>query len=652
MFRLPRGMSAIPPSQWLHLALRRLRMRRVAKRWPPDALPSHEDTVRAAFALKPDQLYDFLFDYWAQPTRQFFVLRNARERGEALVAAVPRLRVALLSEAEYLMSHEMDVLGSGRVNWGDPVRWRWDPVADYEWPLDSKALVAPEGGRDVKLPWTLGRFHHLVTLGRAYAISGDDRYAHEVVAQVMHWAQDNPVGHGLHWASAMEASIRVANLIWAFELILESKPAVTKDFTLTYLSLLMWHGRFIYDHREDYYPTTNHYLSNLCGLIWLGLYLQPVREAQTWLDFALAELEVELDKQVMGDGVAYEASTHYHWYDTAMLTWTVALLGLNERSHETIREQAGKMLDALAALWQPDNSLPLFGDVDSGYWLLLAGPDVRETLAFGAAVFNQPELMPAGLSVSQTCAWAGLATPEPAYDPPRYSALARAGWYVYRKPRETLAVTLGKVLPRGWGGHAHSDALSFEFRVGGRKILVDPGTYTYSRDPVARDAMRATAAHNTLQIDGIEQNDVPPGELFRVVPAVFEALYKANERQIQGELAYSQPDMTHVRRWFWDDNLGYWLIEDKVAGYGAHALCWRFHFAPGRVKASGLTAQTAESSTDNLYLYPREAPDGLTMALEDGWYAPHYGERERIAVAVYTLSAVLPVRVHWALQVR
>jgi hypothetical protein len=49
-------------------------------------------------------------------------------------------------------------------------------------------------------------------------------------------------------------------------------------------------------------------------------------------------------------------------------------------------------------------------------------------------------------------------------------------------------------------GHAHADALALEVSAGGRAVLTDSGTFSYTG--AARDAFRATAAHNTATVDG------------------------------------------------------------------------------------------------------------------------------------------------------
>ena len=58
-------------------------------------------------------------------------------------------------------------------------------------------------------------------------------------------------------------------------------------------------------------------------------------------------------------------------------------------------------------------------------------------------------------------------------------------------------------------GHAHADALALEVAAGGRPVLTDSGTFSYTG--AERDAFRATAAHNTATVDG-ESSSVTAGQ--------------------------------------------------------------------------------------------------------------------------------------------
>src|SRR5207248_10997711 len=63
----------------------------------------------------------------------------------------------------------------------------------------------------------------------------------------------------------------------------------------------------------------------------------------------------------------------------------------------------------------------------------------------------------------------------------------------------------------GKGSHTHNDKLSFVLRLDGDEVLCDSGTGCYTRDPEVRNRFRATAAHNSVLVDGEEQNTFDHG---------------------------------------------------------------------------------------------------------------------------------------------
>ena len=72
-----------------------------------------------------------------------------------------------------------------------------------------------------------------------------------------------------------------------------------------------------------------------------------------------------------------------------------------------------------------------------------------------------------------------------------------------------LLITNGIVGTNGFGNHKHNDQLSLRVsRSAGTPLIVDPGSFVYTSDPDARNRFRGTAYHNTLQIDGVEQNEI------------------------------------------------------------------------------------------------------------------------------------------------
>jgi hypothetical protein len=80
------------------------------------------------------------------------------------------------------------------------------------------------------------------------------------------------------------------------------------------------------------------------------------------------------------------------------------------------------------------------------------------------------------------------------------------GLYLYVSRRLYLAIRCGSVGQDGHGGHAHNDSLSFELSLAGYPIVVDSGTYMYTPNMECRNQFRSTRMHNTLSLQGKEQN--------------------------------------------------------------------------------------------------------------------------------------------------
>ena len=135
-------------------------------------------------------------------------------------------------------------------------------------------------GSDVRVLWELNRLGHFLTLARAYSSTKDERYAAEFFAQLQSWIEQNPYGRGPNWNCAMEVALRAINLLAAFEVFRHS-PNLDAASLRSFLQLLQQHGNYIQRNLEfSYIATSNHYLSDVVGLTWLGLMLPELRDAE------------------------------------------------------------------------------------------------------------------------------------------------------------------------------------------------------------------------------------------------------------------------------------------------------------------------------------------------------------------------------------
>ena len=231
------------------------------------------------------------------------------ERAAKFIDGFIERQTADITAADRIVdSHSWPLLGFGEKSFGKDIQWRLDPLSNYVWPLDYHRdikLVRTDGS-DVRVLWELNRVGHFLTLARAYALTKDERYSAEFFAQLRSWAEQNPYGRGPNWACAMEVALRAMNLLAAFEVFRHS-PQFDSNFLQFFLRLVQQHGAYIRRNLEfSYIATSNHYLSDVVGLLWLGLLLPELRDAAEWRHFGLDQMLREMDKQVLADGADFE----------------------------------------------------------------------------------------------------------------------------------------------------------------------------------------------------------------------------------------------------------------------------------------------------------------------------------------------------------
>jgi Heparinase II/III-like protein/Heparinase II/III N-terminus len=586
----------------------------------------------------------------------------------------------LHAEARAVVRHRWPLLGYGVRELGESVDWLREPVSGARWPLDFHAdvgLVRGDGS-DVRVLWELNRLGHLVTLGRAYALGGGgEEPAEEFFAQVDSWAAQNPAGFGPNWACAMEVALRAVNLLAAFRLFRRS-PVLNEERLAALLALFDAHGRHIRRNLEySYIAAGNHYLSDVAGLLWLGVCLPELSAAAGWREFALRELVRELDKQVLPDGANWESSTGYHRFVTELFLYTLLLCRENgvrvgERQWRRVRS----LLEYTRAYLRPDGRAPLVGDTDGGQFLPLARRAADEhayLLAVGAALFREPRFKVADdapeevfwlLGEEGVLAYDGIETG--GAEVSHSELFKHAGSCVLREGDLYLLLNASGAGLGGRGSHAHNDALSIEVSACGVSFIADPGTYVYTGDARARHLFRSTGYHSTVEVDGAEQNTTHVGTPFFIGDEARPRLTWFSpeeerdtaiaEHHGYGRLA-SGPFL-HARIVTFDRRGRFWLVEDSLVGKGEHDFRFVFHAAPGReVKTYGADGKGTregsaveivdEQTAARLVVASVEGLEGL--AIEPRWSSRDYGSKVETSAAVWTLRAAVPVRARWLL---
>jgi hypothetical protein len=562
-------------------------------------------------------------------------------------------------EAEAILAHRV-VVFDNEYDLGREIDWHRDPVSGLGYPLIhfTRSTIKPNVGADPRRIWELNRLHQFTTLGRAYALTRDERFTDEFLLQLASWYEQNPPRFGINWTVAMEAGIRAVNVIAALDLFRNSPRLSDKALELI-LKLLISHGRFIWSNLESsHLGSSNHYLGDLIGLVAIGSAVPEISTARRWLRFASREFDREIQRQVLSDGVDYEGAIAYH-----RLVSEIFLLAaiLKKRTNSALSqpyvERLAAMFDFARVYLKPDGTAPAIGDSDDGRLLKFrqrAADDHSYLMSLAAAMFMESRFKVSAEPDEEMLWWFGAegltAFENLKAGPAAASELFREGQIAVQRSDDLyMIVDCGDHGLGGIGSHAHSDALSFELYAYGRTFLRDPGTYVYSASEMRRNLFRSTAYHNTVRIDGQEISPIETGRMFslgkNVRPKVLEWTSSEQSDELEAEHdAYSRlsAPVIHKRGITFDKAYLFWVLTDSFTGEGDHLFEFFFNADAGlevSVSMNGLGLVASEDSS--LAIVPVSRL-GFRAQTSTRWVSPSYGTRVRSSGIIYNLLATVP----------
>jgi hypothetical protein len=564
------------------------------------------------------------------------IARTSRARWPAVAAAV-------VARADAALEGRFTLLGYTTLDFGQPIDWHLDPIRNRRSPREHWSRIPyldPAVVGDHKVIWELNRHQHLVTLAQACLLTEDDRYATGAAAQLQAWMDQNPAKVGINWASSLEISYRSIAWCWVLHL-LRGHPGLAARLVDSARACLALNARHIESYLSTYFAPNTHLTGEALGLLYVGCAFPELPDAARWRETGWHILVEELDRQVLADGVYYEQSTYYQRY---VLDIFVHAMLLAERAGLSVpprmRNGVVRLAAVLEAVMDPDGGMPLIGDDDGGRLLPLScapGTDVRPALAAAQYAVMGPDRARPATSNEAAFETLWLTGVEPAVETDGLQAGSQVfpdgGMVVLR--HGTGRDTNLMVLDGGRHGstrtnavHSHADALAFDLVVFGRRMLADPGTFTYVVDPAERDRFRSTRMHNAVTI-GQESSSVMRGPFGWSIArharldswahgADFD--YACATLHGYGHLGAL---VTHRREVLFLHVLG-WFLRDRVAGHPPELpVQLQFHGAAGvEIRAAGTGAATLATGDAMLQLLstPCEA-----MTVHDDLVSPLYG---------------------------
>lgn len=576
-------------------------------------LPSDEEFVRlirkSSFGRTPIIAETLWQRFYQNGEKAFFNSFNDRETSVATFRQTfdQGSVKQFIDAADLIVSGRIDILGLKGVYIGTDIDWHREPLSEKRSPLkhwkEFDDLNVAESGNK-KVLWEINRHQYFFTLGLAFWLTGDERYAETFSRHVASWIEQNPTGIGINWTSSLEVAFRAMSWIWAFHFFKDS-DAFAPELFKTAIKSLYDHGRHIEQYLSKYYSPNTHLTGEALGLYYLGTQLPFFDRAEKWRRLGEEILFAEIEKQVLPDGVYFEQSTWYQRYTTDFFAHFAVLKALSGQFDDTrseVRKLENRLetaFDHLMQITMPDGRTPLIGDDDGGRALPLTtaeSDDFRGSLALGAIIFERDDQKRVVGKVSEEVFW--LLGPDGvnAYDAltdsqPEIESMnfADGGYSVMRDGWENtdnyMLIDCGEVGSLA-GGHGHADTLSIVAATHGRPLLVDSGTYTYHESREMRDYFRSSMAHNTLVVDHVSSSQ--PGNTFswKTRANAMQKKWIANHRFDFFEGAHDgyerlSAPVAHTRSVLFIKG-DYWIMRDLAETDGSHEYSLNFHFAEGR----------------------------------------------------------------------
>ena len=608
----------------------------------------------------PATVDEWLAEFRRRPAADFFGgFENRARTLSALRSWCPDREHAVIATAERILEGQFDLLGHRDVRYRGPVDWHSDPIRQRRAPLQHWSRIpfldASVVG-DHKCIWELNRHQFLLTLGKAYWYSGEERYARGFAELLGSWLDANPPKRGINWASSLEIAYRSIAWIWVLHFFRESEHLTPTLFGRMLFHLKM-NARHVRHFLSTWFSPNTHLTGEALGLFLIGVSFPEFAESLAWRRAGWSILTQWLPRHARADGVYVEQTTYYHRYTVDILQHAYVLGRLHGWPVQAAFDDTlSRLVEHLQFIARPDGTVPVWGDEDGGRLLPLDGldpVDARGPFGVSAVLLQRADFAFAAGGEREALIWLlGPESPEvlqrlrPAPPSVTSRAFPDGGVYVMRdgwgREASVLSLDCG---PHGFssGGHAHADALALDATIRGQPLFVDAGTYTYTVSPSQRDRFRSSLWHNTVSIDG-ESSAVPAGPFSwkntaRCRLNRWHALRSVDYFDGQHDGYRRLPDPAVHRRIVLFIKGDYWIVRDIVSASATHDVELVYQCAPG-IRVRTTDPRTLElSRADRSLLRLQVIAAGGAFQVAPVPMSPQYGLIEDAMCCRYALRS-------------
>ena len=491
-------------------------------------------------------------------------------------------------------------------NYGQDINWKYWPVQDNE------------------LRWQLHRHKWFTPMGKAYRLSGDEKYAKEWAFQYMDWIKKNPLvkinkddyemkgkaaeGEAENARFAwrpLEVSHRLQDQTSQFQLFITS-PSFTPEFLTEFL--LNYHKHAVHI-LQNYSDQGNHLLFEAQRIMYAGVFFPEFKEAAAWRKSGFDILNREIGVQVYEDGGQFELDPHYHLAAINIFCKALYLADMNGFRNEfpqKYMDTVENMIMFYLNICFPDYTNPCFSDAK-----LAKKKEMIKNYKEWHKLYPENQTI-------QYFATEGKQGALPAY---LSKGFLKSGFFVFRNSWGTDAVQMVvKAGPKAFW-HCQPDNGTFELWFNGKNLFPDSGSYVYAGDEEVmkwRNWFRQTRVHNTLTL-----ND----ETLETTESVTRLWQPEGKEQILVTENQGYKNLKHRRSVFFVDNT-YFVIVDEAVGTAKGMINLHYQMPRGKIANSreNMTFVTEFEPGSNMKLQCF-GPEGMSMKKEEGWQSTDYRKK-------------------------
>jgi hypothetical protein len=534
-----------------------------------------------------------------------------------------------------------------------------------------------EEDEDIKDIWESARFGWAYPLGRAYLLTGNERYSEAFWNLAEIFLDENPPNNGPNWISAQEVAIRIIAMTFAWQVFQVSDHS-THDRVVRLITAIADHAAripptMIYARAQN----NNHLLIEAVGLFTAGQLLTDLPQSKGWRENGWRWINKALEDQITADGTYVQHSMNYHRLMMHAALWVSSFSRKRDINlRPEVREKLASATGWLLAQFDPlSGRMPNLGNNDGALLLPFSALDIsdyRSLVQISSRMFLDEPFLPPGIW-DEAGLWLGAENK--GTQPGMGKKFCSPGVHKIGDSYSwgTIRAAQFKTRP------AHADQLHVDLWWMGHNVALDAGTYRYTAPEPWDNTLAHTAVHNTITVEGKDQ---------MFLASRFLWLNWAQARVLNGENdkdsiyaehdGYSGVGIIHQRK-LTRLNPDHWLVEDTIhpleGVFQPISIClhWLLPDWPWEFDTSSLNLQAPcgtleltvtsfsvnqEAQTQKRWIQLIRGGETLSGRTEEsgifGWVSPTYAHKKPAISLRYNFQGVTPfgIKSEWQSSTR